>query len=454
MSKHKILYFLIFLNLSITLSGQEKGRRVMDTTRAIVNAPDQKKQDTTKTSVDDTIRSLNDTTKVVVGAPANQIMKDTTNTQDSPLDIDESRGIFIMADNGNIQFRILGSIRFSALFDNKLITDKSRFNTYDIPTGAADFSVINYYNSLIFSRLAFEVTRKTDIGNIFIRLETDFAGQADGQSSAYRIRHAYAQFNEWLVGQTWSLFANVNAQAMSVNRVGAPGTISLRTPQIRYSFNIPYKKLKGSVAYEYSLPEVSQTDSISENYINVQTVPNLTARLSSKEKFGYLQLSSIAAPITGLDTLGNKSSFMGFGFSFSGYWNTANKNKLIFQATYTKGVSHFINTFRNNNLDLTYNHVNQDFESLSSWSGNVSYEYHWKINRLISTASFGIADIVNTSYQPPDAYSYSYSGSLNTFWTIVTGAKIGLEYLYGQRINIDGTKGRASRIWALFYYDF
>ena len=453
MSKYKILFLLVFLNLTLTISGQEKDKVVIDTTRAVVNAPDQKIADTIKTSLSETTKSINDTTKVVVGAPTNQIIKDTVNTQDSPLDIDENRGIFIMADNGNTQFRILGSIRFSALFDNKLLSDKSRFNTYDIPTGAADFSVINYYNSLMFSRIGFEVARKTSIGNIFIRLETDFAGQADGQSSAYRIRHAYAQFNQWLVGQTWSLFANVNAQAMSVNRAGAPGTISLRTPQIRYSFDIPFRKLKGSAAFEYSLPEVSQTDSTSANYVNVQTVPNLTARINSKEKFGYLQLSGIAAPVTGVDTLGNKSSFLGFGLSFSGYWETPNENKLIFQATYTRAVSHFVNMFRDNDLDLVYNPVDQDFEALSSWSGNLAYEHSWK-NNLVSTVSFGMADIVNTEFQPPDTYNYSYSGSINTFWTIVQGARIGLEYLYGKRFNMDNSKGQAGRIWALFYYDF
>lgn len=453
MSKTKILFFLILLGLIPTISGQEKNESVVDSSKAVVNASDEKKQDSIKKPIDDKLKSINDTTKVVIGAPDNQITKDTVNTQDSPLDIEENRGIFIMADNGNTQLRILGSIRFSALFDNKLLSDKSRFNTYDIPTGLANFSAVNYYNSLMFSRLGFEVTRKTSIGNIFIRLETDFAGQADGQSSAYRIRHAYAQFGKWLVGQTWSLFANVNAQAMSVNRAGSPGTISLRTPQIRYSFNIPFKNLKGSVAFEYSLPEINQTDSTSANYINVQTVPNLTARISKKAELGYAQLSTIIAPITGVDTLGNKSTFLGFGLSFSGYWKTRDADKLIFQATYSRAVSHFINMFRDNDLDLVYNPVDQNFEALSSWSGNLAYEHNWK-NNLTSTVSIGMADIVNTEFQPPDAYSYSYSGSINTFWTIVQGAKIGLEYMYGKRSNVDDTNGNASRIWALFYYDF
>lgn len=453
MSKTKILFFLILLGLIPNIFSQEKNESVIDSSKAVVNASDEKKQDSIKKPIDDKLKSINDTTKVVVGAPDNQISKDTLNTQDSPLDIDENRGIFIMADNGNTQLRILGSIRFSALFDNKLLGDKSRFNTYDIPTGEANFSAINYYNSLMFSRLGFEVTRKTSIGSIFIRLETDFAGQADGQSSAYRIRHAYAQFGKWLVGQTWSLFANVNAQAMSVNRAGSPGTISLRTPQIRYSFNIPFKNLKGSVAYEYSLPEVNQTDSTTANYINVQTVPNLTARISKKTELGYAQLSTIIAPITGVDTLGNKSTFLGYGLSFSGYWKTRDADKLIFQATYSRAVSHFINMFRDNDLDLVYNPVDQNFEALSSWSGNLAYEHNWK-NNLTSTVSIGMADIVNTEFQPPDAYNHSYSASVNTFWTIVQGAKIGIEYLYGKRSNVNDTNGNASRIWALFYYDF
>ena len=440
--------------MPILLYSQEKNEKANDTIKAVVNASSVENNEKTKKSLgDESTRSVNDTTKIVVGAPENEIKKDTLNTEDGAMDIDENRGIFIMGDNGNIQFRILGSIRFSSLFDNKLLEDKSRFNAFDIPTGDDNFNVLNYYNSLMFTRLGFEVTRKTNIGNIFIRLETDFAGEADGQDSAYRIRHAYAQFNNWLIGQTWSLFSNIRAQATSVNRVGAPGSISLRTPQIRYSFKIPWKNLRASAALEYSLPDVRESDSIADNNINVQTVPNLTARISSNNKFGHLQLSGIAAPITGVDTLGNTSTFLGFGVSFSGYWQVPNKDKLLFQATYASAVTHFINMFRNKALDLVYNPEKEQFEAIGSWSGNAAYEHLWRDN-LSSSISFGIADIINKNFDDPNSYDYSYSASLNIFWTIVPGARIGLEYMNGKRENVGDSNGRASRVWALFYYDF
>ncbi|NOR74676.1 MAG: hypothetical protein GQ525_05910, partial [Draconibacterium sp.] len=52
------------------------------------------------------------------------------------------------------------------------------------------------------------------------------------------------------------------------------------------------------------------------------------------------------------------------------------------------------------------------------------------------------------------AFKNSFSFSVDTFWKIIEGARIGLEYVYGQRWDKDGTTGEASRIWALFYYDF
>ena len=102
---------------------------------------------------------------------------------------------------------------------------------------------------------------------------------------------------------------------------------------------------------------------------------------------------------------------------------------------------------------MIYNPQTKDFEDVSSWSGNITYERTWNDN-LISNAFFGIADIVNKDYQPPESFNYSYSLGVNTFYTIVLGARLGLEYMYGKRTNKDNSTGNASRIWMLLYYDF
>ena len=102
---------------------------------------------------------------------------------------------------------------------------------------------------------------------------------------------------------------------------------------------------------------------------------------------------------------------------------------------------------------MAYNPETSSFNGLNTAGGYVSYGHIWP-KGVSSFLSFGIASITNRSYQPMESFSYSYNISGNAFWKIIEGMRIGLEYLYGQRFNLDGSSGKASRIWVLFYYDF
>ena len=128
-------------------------------------------------NVGDTIHS--DTTKII---------------EDAPLDIGQDRGLFIVTPDQKMQLRILGSVRYLAVYDNANFKDKNSFNSFFIPTPATGDKIPNYYNGLSQTRLGFEITRSTEKGNVLIRLETDFAG-----ANGFRIRHAYGQINRVLL---------------------------------------------------------------------------------------------------------------------------------------------------------------------------------------------------------------------------------------------------------------
>ncbi len=366
--------------------------------------------------------------------------------ENSPLDITEDRGLYIVADEGNLQMRIVGSIRFSAFYDNANLDSKNSFNTYDLPTGDENYRIPNYYNSLNFSRIGFEITRKTSTENIFIRIETDFAGA----NNSYRIRHAYGQYGKWLVGQTWSLLTNVTSLPATVDPDGPVGSISSRTPQIRYTTHI-LNKIVGSLAVEYSLADFTPQDTIDINFL--QTFPNLAARVNMPGFFGNLQISGVVAPITGVDGGGNKNTTFGFGASVSGAYDLPNKDQLLVQATYGNAIAHFMSPFQGKGQDMAYDPNTARFAGLRTAGGFVSYHRHWG-NDVSSYISAGWANISNRSAQNERDFNYSYSISGNAFWNIVEGMRIGLEYVYGKRINIDKTNGDGSRVWALFYYDF
>lgn len=391
-----------------------------------------------------------DSSKTVVMLPATAeiITRDSVEQkrEDSPLDITSDRGLHILADDGKLQMRILGSIRFSALYDNRNLENKNTFSTYEIPAAEQAFRVPNYYNSLNFSRLGFEITRKTTGGDFFMRLETDFAGP----DNRYRIRHAYGQYRNWLIGQTWSLLTNVSSLPATVDPNGPVGAISGRTPQIRYSDQVSDIILY-SVALEYFTPDYTSSDTINISY--VQTLPNLTARINTNGKFGSLQISGIFAPLTGIDPNGNRSTSFGFAGSLSGTMELNEQDQILFQGTLGRATAHFMNPFGGRGQDMAYNPETSSFNGLNTAGGYVSYGHIWP-KGVSSFLSFGIASITNRSYQPMESFSYSYNISGNAFWKIIEGMRIGLEYLYGQRFNLDGSSGKASRIWVLFYYDF
>jgi len=416
----KVIILLIFVFISTLGYNQENADYDLDSAKVFITTPDSE-----QTTVQDTIDQKR---------------------ENSPLDIGQDRGLYIIADEGKLQMRILGSVRFSAFYDSKNLISKNRFSTFYIPTGDENIFIGNYYNSLGFSRIGYEVTRKTTKGDFFIRIESDFAGQ----NNDYRIRHAYGRFRNFLIGQTWSLLTNVSSLPSTVDPSGADGSINIRTPQIRYSRNIS-ETIKGSIALEYSLPELISPDSINITFL--QTVPNVTARINGKVKFAYLQMSVIIAPITGVNPDGKKNTSFGYGMSLSGTLEMNQTNHLLFQATYGNSIAHFLNPFRNTGQDMAYDPVTSEFSGLNVAGGFLSYGHKWPKD-ISSYLSFGVTSITNKSFQPGSNFDFSYSISGNAFWKIVQGLRIGLEFMYGERFNIDGSRGSAGRLWALFYYDF
>jgi hypothetical protein len=105
-----------------------------------------------------------------------------------PLDIASDRGLFILSPDRMMQMRILGSVRVLMNYGDQDMPERLTFNPYEIPM-RIESQTPNFYADLRLTRLGFEVTRRTrKMGDLFIRIETDFAG-----SNGFRIRHAYGQ---------------------------------------------------------------------------------------------------------------------------------------------------------------------------------------------------------------------------------------------------------------------
>jgi hypothetical protein len=380
------------------------------------------------TNVTDTLRS--DTTKIV---------------EDAPLDIAQNRGLFIVTPDQKMQLRILGSVRYLVVFDNRELSSKNNLNTYEVPTGSLNQLLPSYFNGLEQTRLGFEVTRKTEKGNIFIRLETDFAGP-DG----FRFRHAYGQYKRFLFGQTWSLFSQLNAQPATVDFSGPTGSIILRTPQIRYTFPRFIYGTNLAVGLEYGNPDLKIPDSV---YVKTfQLIPDITARIDKSYSWGSLQLSGILPVLSGRGADGDLIFRPGWGLAVSTVINSWANGTWYLQGVAGEAITRFFSDLSGNGLDILFN-PDGGAAAPISFGYYGTYQHSWRTN-LYSSLTYGMVILEKITFSPENIYHWGHTFRFNTFWDIAEGSKIGAEVIRGRRTDKDRDRGEATRINLLFYYDF
>ena len=391
-----------------------------------------------------------DSTRVFLGSDfsLDSLHRDTTKIiEDAALDIAQDRGLFIVTPDRQMQLRILGSVRYLVVYDDRDLSSKNSLNTYQIDVGDQSQRIPNYYNGLNQSRLGFEVTRKTGKGNVFVRLETDFAGV-----NGFRIRHAYGQYGRFLFGQTWSLFSNITSLPATVGFGGPVGSISVRTPQIRFTtWNVFFPGSIVTLGLEYFKPDIFVPDTIIAK--SFQVIPDITARIEKSLKWGSIQLSGIVPILSGMSEEGEYVFRPGWGLSFSTVINSWAAGKWYFQGAGGQAITRFFNDLSGQGLDLLFNPETGKSHLPFAYGTYFTYEHHWTA-RIFSNITYGLLIFQKEDFTPDDTYYRGNNFCLNTFWSIVEGSRLGLEYIHAFRTNKDGTKGRANRVNLLFYYDF
>ncbi len=390
-----------------------------------------------------------DTVKIKTGA---RVGTDPFKTDSSiikekaPLDIADDRGLFIVSHDKQLQLRIMGSIRYLAVFDDKDLGSKNTLNSSEIPTGESNRRFPNYYNGLDQTRFAFEVDRKTTKGDVFVKLEMDFAG-----SNGLRIRHAYGQYRNFIGGQTWSLFSQVESRPQVIDNVGPTGAITVRNPQIRYSVKNIFNYTTLSLGLEYLTPAFLQ-----ESYDSIKAsnlLPDITARIDLKLDWAIFQLTGILPILTGENQAEKIVTKAGWGFSFSTKMQLWGSGKLFIQAAGGRGITRYFHDLKSAGYDALINPSNSEAYLPLSFGGYITYEQRWLPN-LFSNLSYGYTQLENPSFAPENVFSDGSSIFFHSFYDVAAGARIGIGYAHGLRHDKNQDYGNANRLNLLLYYDF
>jgi hypothetical protein len=363
-----------------------------------------------------------------------------------------------------------GAIDFKAGDYDVAVYGYARLNaTYDIDeniagrgTRSADFSKINvgaaeaneasghFGADARQSRIGFQVMSPEGVKVV---VEGDFRGTASTGNGDLRLRHAYGEYNGWLMGRYWSNFTSFVGNTSQLEFDGVPGNAGLqsRASQVRYTTG-PL-----SVALEQPNSGVASTTSLTEK---TQT-PAITARYeSSIDSLNY----SVAAIVrqVGYDTGAADDSAIGAGAFVAAKLALNDTFSVQGQVVVSDGANGYLwRSGSNYYADDAYVDGNGDVKTISGYGANLGVSMKTGTGSSVNVVygmteldlDDAVADSATSGIAAVDTESNS-SASINYQWSPVKNVNMGVQYAYHMVDKVDGDSGDASRIHFAAQYNF
>jgi hypothetical protein len=345
--------------------------------------------------------------------------------------------------------KIGGYAKTDLIFDPRPAGDPDRFVTSSIPIPPAA-EVSNSTISVRPSRINVEFLVPTETARTLkFFLEADFFGTS---ATTPRLRHAYAQGENLLIGQTFSNFMDPDAGPDTLDFQGPNSQVSIRNPQMRYTFRLG-EKTTTSISIEKPSSDVAFSTPEFDAEPNSPS-PDGTIQIRHEMEYGHVQLAALLRDISAFLPDGRSGSAFGWGFNLTGLLKIFGKDALTFQGAYGNGISRYINDTSGLGIDAAVISVqNPRLEAVPIVGTYFGYQHFW-LKKLRSSVVYGYLQSENTPAQTPGEFHRSEYSATNLIYSPIPQLSFGTEFLYGWRVNKDLSSGNAPRIQVSAKYNF
>jgi len=322
-----------------------------------------------------------------------------------------------------------------------------------IPVGGADEGTDLDMHAQ-FSRFWFSADSTLDSGDTLKGyLEFDLFGGALGSEAATNtygvtVRHAFATWNRWLVGQTWSNFQDVGALPDAVDFIGpTDGTTFVRQAQVRYT--------AGPWSFSAENPETLLTGvagSPARISSDDNTLPDLTLRYMHKADWGHLTLAGLLRELSYENVATNvDDSRFGYGLSLSGKVVINPSNDLRYMLTAGRGISRYVGLAVSNDAVLD---ANGDLDDIGMVAGYAAWRHVFS-PRLRSNIYYAASHYDNDTALTGTGITRKVDSlSANLIWTLLPKLDVGVEYRLANRELESGADGDMRRLQMHAKYSF
>jgi hypothetical protein len=327
-----------------------------------------------------------------------------------------------------------------------------------VPT-AGDNQALNF--TARESRLWFRTSLATEHGALDTHVEIDFLGfdsnlgsELTTTSSSPRLRHAYATWRGWLVGQTWTTWMDFDALPETNDFGSQAGRVFARQAQVRYTH--PLGQTGGQVQVAVENPEASLTQPDGVQLVPTDDLmPDIVAKVQFSGAWGHVAAAGIARMLRSEDALAAADdvtdSRLAAGGRISGKLMIGEKHNLRFDATAGRGVGRYValNAIRDGEI-----HADGTIAPIDIVATLVSGQA-W----LTDTVRVNLVGSMAQALNNDEALAAQVSERLisvhgNVMWSPISSVRLGVEYIHARRRLESGAEGVLHRVQASARYMF
>jgi outer membrane DcaP-like protein len=350
----------------------------------------------------------------------------------------------------NLSYEFSGFVNLNSICDFNGLDNYDDFTTSQIPINPSLYeNTFRFHMTARQSRLNFGINYDTPWGLLVGFVAGDFYSGNTGNTSYFRLREAYLEIGNILLGQTNTTFGNPDVVPMTIDFEGPNSAPTLRNPMIKYS-----NKFSGNWSYSLAL-EMRGTDiqTFNKNDDPFLAIPGLVGNINKTGDWGVVTLSGMIDITRYFNIDSVQHHEFGYGGAVSAIINTWKENHFSIFLVTGSGIANYISDLSG----LGYNGV-PDFSTdklvmLNSFGGFVAYTQNWT-DKLSSNFIFSYIELEETSLLQNNDFRFSKYALANIIYVPFKRLTVGAEYIYGELIVQNNDNGNANRLQFLAQFNF
>jgi len=343
-------------------------------------------------------------------------------------------GLFLR--NDRWAMKIGGFVKADLNRDFNPLDSTDSFNPATIPIGAPPRTNSRFH--VRQTRLNMDARWISDSGEpLRMLVEGDFFGVGD----TLRLRHAYGEYGNFIIGQTWTTFTHRAALPNTLDSVGDVASVGRRQAQVRYT----RKWMDGRWAFGASVENalVTADDELNTFGTARTPFPDGIVRLRYSVDRGQFQIAALGRRLGFQPT--DQEVILGpaGGLNGTGFFDITKRTRLYSGILWGQGIGSYRDLPDFARVDTTSGKI---LPSIAWYSG---LTHQWN-DRWSSNLTFSEGQVFNAAGQSPASINRLQYLAVNLIWQPSKYTFAGTEYLWGTRRDLDMEIGQANRLMVSF----